>query len=436
MNDSTFYGAPRRFVANGFRSLAPDLLQAFFKDLSLTALTPHMARVQTYFQKEEKRDPFLDELRFLNRAAIVLSLSPDKTRVRALSASEERSRAYRDLLRQWSALGECEAPSLEDLLNTSTRYLARAGITPCGTLFADVKTGFSQNAKEKALSLSLTGTVASLQKKDGAALPAHAALLFLPMAKEELSPFLEENGRYGVTPIALVGKEGVLPHLLKTNGVTLDVTAAEDATEEIPSTIATNGLLFAAPEAALPTLFATQHPIRLLGTLSQTGKLFAVRGGIVQTAPTLDFLRSLTTESYKEITCTEQFSSLPAPLFVSNDETILGGIECEANADLALLSLAVAAVREGADLSRCTLCALLEYPEGESDTSLGDAAALALGWHRATSELTLPSARNAVLSTAVEKVRLSLFLAAKKGEPREIVTPTDWQAARDIFFAK
>ena len=423
-----------------FCTMDPTALGVLAARVPLSYLLPHLPRVQHYYRTQEHRDPCYFELRLLEALAANADRSPNAVRVSSLTASEELLRIFRDACHKWEVLGEHTPPSLYDLLGISGRYLSRAGITPHYTaLRAAPHAQYALTpSTDGALTLSLTGATATLSPATMPPLPKCGALLLFSPTENACAAYTDLlTVHKELVPVAAVGSEGVLPHLLATDGATLDLTPFMDETaSEIPPSLGAHTLLLAAPEQALPTLFAKGLPLALLGTLNQTKKLtFLYRGGTL-TAPSLPFLRMLRTERAQN--ATEYVKSAPSvpttPRITENEHTLLGGIDTCTDSENSVLTLATALVRRGAMLEESSLSAVLECPTHATPSSVGAALSLILGFHRAACELTLPTAHSALLATDVDVPRLSLFLATKKGEARLIQSPTSWQEARDIFY--
>lgn len=425
-----------------FCMMDADALRTVATDLSLSALVPHLPRIQHYYRTQEHRDPFRFELCLLEAVAAHAKRAPSALRISSLTAHEELLRAFRDACRQWEVLGERIPPSLYDLMRISGRYLARTGITPPHAAFR--ATTHAQHALTPtgsgALTLSLSGTTATVSPAPLPPLPqAGVLLLFSPAAHAAAAyaDFVAEHAHLGISPIAAIGSEGVLPHLLATNGATLDLTPfMEEDAAKLPVSLGAHTLLLAAPEGSLQALFSRGLPLSLLGTLNQTKRLAFVYSGQTLTAPTLGLLRTLREERVQSVTYTakSEEGTVPLPRITESEDTLLGGIETCTDSANAVLALATELARRGAIFTDCSACALLEYPTSTGEEHIGRALALVLGLHRATCELALPTASVSLLSSDVDKPRLSVFLAAQKGAPHPMETPTDWQDARDHFY--
>ncbi len=412
--------------------------------ISLASLVPHLARVQQYYRMQEHRDPCYFELRLLEALATHALRTPHTVRISSLTANEDQLRIFRDACRDWNVLGEHTPPSLGDLLAVSGRYLARAGITPYyPSLHSATHEQFALAASDdSALTLSLASTAATLSRSRAPLMPRSGVLLlFTPTdaknAAAAYTDLLAAHRSLGLCPVAAVGNEGILSHLLATGGATLDLTPfMDEESTEIPTSLGAHALLLAAPEQALPTLFAKGLPIALLGTLNQTKKLTFLYRGNTLTAPTLGFLRSLYTERMQNVTGTA--NSTPdadlTPRITEDESTLLGGIEVCKDSAHAVLTLATELVRCGAQLTDSALSVVLQCPAHATDTCMSEALSLVLGFHRAACELVLPTAHHALLTADVDVPRLSVFLAAKKGAPYPMEFPGNWQDARDHFY--
>ncbi len=408
---------------------------ALASEHALSSLRPYFARVAHHYRFGERRDPFLHELRFLDGLAAILQNAPQTVRVCALSGEAEQLRVFRDLCRMREALGKENYPTLEDLVQTSGEYLARAGITPhredlvaLPNAHAALHPAFVRDV------LSTSHASATLSTIERARIPNVGVLLAYTPAQgtdtaTAFASFLSEHRALGVTPIAPIGAKGALPHLLHTGGVMLDVK-----TSELTACLFPHSLLFTAPEGALATLFSKGLPIALLGKLTPTGMLRVLCGGALRFSAPLTLLRTLCADRVLSIACAADCGTFDAPVINDTNGTLLGGTVAEGNVEGAILSLVSALAKRGGDFRHATASVLLECPTHATTDVLSHVMPLLLALHRATAELSLPILRASLFSCDVAKPRLCVFLAVKKGEPREIASITDWQSARDILY--
>ena len=422
-----------------FCVMSADEWDALAREHDWHALHPLFARVAHYYRFGERRDPCLYELRFLNDFAALRASNPALLRIHTLVGDAEQSRVFRDVCRMREALGKTDYPSLMQLMQTSFEYLSRAGITPHRNdlmVLPNAKAALHPAFKKGVVSTSCASAV--LSKKKPTPTPSVGVLLaYTPDDATDLAityaTFAAEHASLGVTPIAPVGKEGVLPHLLHTNGVLLDVPTAS-ADGELGARLFANCLLFTAPESALSSLFGKGLPISLVGKLTPSGTLRVLCGGTSFISLSLSLLRSLCVERALNVSAARDKGTFASPVVQVEHNTVFGAITATGTVEGAILTLASEVVRHGGDLTACTLGALLETPCGNAEEALSRVMPLLLGLHRATAELSLPVATATLSSCDEGEARLSIFLAAKKGEARDIVTPTTWQNARNTLY--
>ena len=429
----------QRFCLMGAEELA-----ATASSIPLSHLVPHLPRVQQYYRTQEYRDPRVFELRFLDAIAALHNRLPVGIHVSALTAEEEQLRIFGDVCRMCNELGDKTPPTLYDVMRTSGRYLTRSGITPRYTVLRAMPT--AQYAlldnRENALSLSLESVTATLSPASVTTHQGEGVLLALPATSEaradaEYAAFLAANRTRDLRPLGATGESGALSTLITLSGVTLDMTAQMDEeADALPLALAPHSLLFVAPEVCVATLFESAPSLSLLGTLNKTGRIAFVFRGETLTSFDLRMLQSLRVQYATKIVigASTPHKENAIPSLTEDDDVLLGGIStCDDGAQSTLL-LATELVRRGARLDYSALSVVLEYPTTAADTHIGDAFALVLGLHRATCELVLPTSHCALVAANVERPRLSIFLAAKKGEPHPMEHPKDWQDARDHFY--
>lgn len=440
-------GAFTPIMVRNFCLLDPASLKGVCADLSLSALVPYLARTQQYFRLRELRDPFVHELLFLERLAAALREDPAAIRVSSVHATDGELRAFGDMLSKWQTLGKATPPSLLDMMQLGSQYLARSGIKadPLLPLFATASDKLAARAGVDAAAgaLRLGNVTATLSPGTESPFPMRGAALLLSAGDAQDAPalyssFLDSYRQYGITPIAAVGNEGVFPHLLSCPGIAISVPGiASGMGVDIPDVRhGANSLLFTAPEHLVPALFATGAPITLLGSLMPTGRIRISMNARDFTSPELSFLRSLQAVRVCTLTAKEPAAcDTPTPALTKHSDTVLGGLCVSGRSDEALLCLAGDVYCAGGDLTRCALSAVLELPFGADTKELGTALGLVFGLHRAVCELTLPMASAQLARADIPAPRLSMFLAAgRSSTPRTNERPYDMQAARALFF--
>ena len=435
-----------RLTVRDFPLLGPNDLQAVAADLELTLPLPALVRCQHAFGVRERRDPTVGELRFLGAVAKLWRTLPTSAYIGEIDAGEEEVRVWRDICRKRAELCDDALPTLADVMDVAPRYLARAGFpAEEKRLFCGRTAETAANAAAPEIALTLGAVTAAVADRPApSAFPRAALLLLSPTGNapfaDEIRAFFTALPDLPLTPLALPGAEGMLPHLLRPDGVTLDTAAIPgfDAAKG-PAGLAEVGrdaLLLAAPEGALGTLFASGAPLSLIGTTAPTGRM-QIRHG-VETTLSLDLSLIRSMQIMHTVTLTPAYApeiAPSAPVFAETADKLLGGTAVEGEAEAAVLALATEAFRRGADLTRATLTAALETPIGH--TGADRALRLSMGLHRAVAELTLPVAAPRLLSTAGGTPRLSVFLCAPKGPARgEIAAPADFVEARTLFYGE
>ncbi len=441
--NSTFDCFAERVPIPRFCLFGKEALDALCREYALDNLCPLLPRLQQYFRMREHRDPFLHELLFLEQLAAHFAGIPQAVRVVSVGGDAQSVQTFADLCAKWSTLGESSPPSFLQMMEVAGRYLARAGITPCvdvPTVGTHEQMVLVQKDAPDATQLKLEHATATLGRHAPVRLPTRGVLLLLTPTKdapftEECTAFLAATSPLGVKPVAVVGEEGVLVHLLHTGGAMLDLTvlAADAAPLEIPLSAGRHSLLLVAPEQAVPSLFDGERPLSLIGSLTPGERLTVLRGGAELLALDFSLLRGFYEPRPLALHCAPDVPADAVCTFAEHGDTLLGGVSVERDASGALLALATDAWCRGADLGGAALSVLLECPAGNAATA-ERALPLLLGLHRASAELTLPVVRSSLAVSKDVTPRLSLFLSAKKGTPREATLPQNWQAARDLFF--
>ena len=419
-----------------FCLMSEEQWDALAKEHALTALRPHCAHVAHHYRFFEHRDPTFFELHFLGTLADTLSHDPRTVHVASLSGDAAQLRVFSDVCRMRQTLMAADAPTLAELMQASSAYLVRAGITPhhadlvalphahaalhpaFGADALTIAHASATRTTNSATCIPNVGVLLAYTPTDGADIPASYAA------------FVAEHRALGVAPIAPVGEEGILPHLLRTNGVILDLPSkTEHSACLFPHT-----LLLTAPEGALPTLFAKALPITLLGKLTPSGMLRMLCGGTLQLSLPLSLLRTLRAEHYLALHTVTDEGTYEAPVLQETPATLLGGVSATGDVANATLALVSELARAGGDFTHCTASPLLLCPAYATDDVIARTIPLLLGWHRAAAELSLPSLSATVFPCDMQAPTFSLFLAVKKGTERKIETPKDWQSARNALY--
>ena len=441
-NTAEFY----RMTVTNFRSLDPQTFSAIKGDLGLCLTLDALQYICRYYAAREGRDPTVGELCFLDALAQTLCSMPDALRIKDVSGEENATRSFRDILRKREQLASSNAPTLPELMDTLPRYLARSGFTAandrvyCATS-AELATRCQGTPPTLVLELAHTAA-ALLPTPKPTYLEKTVLALLAPTGN---APFSTEIAQLLCAPeasylsaLALTGAEGILPHLLKCNGVQLDTAKLQgfdpDKGPAMLTKLGTNALLLCIAPQALPALLAYTPALTPLGTLTQSNRLQLHHGVQPILSLEMPLLRSLKKPHELTLTITPDVAAtLPTPSLVQNSDTLLIGLELESNAAEGLAALAGAAYQNGADLRHCTLCEVLELPFGNAK-ALPLALSLLLGAHRAAAELLLPMGDRRILCTQSNTPRLSLFLTAPRREARTVEIPHDFAAARALYY--
>ena len=439
-----------RMTVLNFRMMDATTLQALASDLSL-ALTPTaLFHTQQYFAMREGRDPTVGELRFLNALARTLYHSPYSIRMAAASGDEELSRALLDLSHKRASLFATPDPTLLEALGTAGEFLQHSGVFPYTDLFyADTAGGLAAACRAQTLTLvaELAHTSAAILRQPPQIPPSHGMLLLLSPGGErpfatEISLFLAHVRELAITPIALIGAEGILPHLLSFGGVALDLAAIEgyDPTRA-PSQLLGLGegkLLLLCEEKDIAALRGAPPQLATIGALTHSGRLQLREGLTLPVSMELAFLQYFGAQRpfSPELKRPEKLN--PSLAFAQNADELLLGAEIEGDAESALLLFATKAFEKGAALDRAVFSTALLLPAEPTPDILNTAFSQLAGFHRACCELTLPSVHNRlILDGTLSSPVLAVWLAAAKVAPREgVATPQDWESARQLFFGK
>lgn len=402
----------------------------------LTALRPHFAHLAHHYRFFEHRDPTFLELHFLCALADTLSHDPRALHVASLSGDAAQLRVFSDVCRMRQTLLTKDAPTLAELMQASSAYLARAGITPhCADLVALPHVHAALHPAFGADALTTSHASATRTAKCATRIPSVGVLLaFTPSDGADIAAsyaaFVAEYRALGITPIAPVGCEGILPHLLRSGGAILDLPSAT----ELAACLFPHTLLLAAPEGALPALFAKALPITLLGKLTPNGMLRVLCGGTLQLSLPLSLLRTLRAERYLSLHTVADTGTYEAPVLQEGTNTLLGGISATGDVENAVLALVREMARVGGDFTHGTASPVLMCPTYATDDVIARTIPLLLGWHRAAAELSLPALPATVFPCDVQAPTFSLFLATKKGEARHIELGANWQSARNALY--
>lgn len=436
----------RQTVLN-FRFLDPNSLAALRADLGLKLPPALLLRCREHFRLREGRDPTVGELRFLDAYVSVWRTLPGAVAIADAQGSEEDRRVLADLKRKCDTLekeGVRLSHTVTNLVEVCGRYLARSGIPP---YHRDLRCGHSAElaalcpADTKAPVIECIDTAATLLKEDAAQqVPYPVPVLLLPTGRE---PFAMETARFfathrgwGLKPVAAPLDEGLFPHLAAfSNGLFLDASIyrsydpVRGAASLLP--LGCRCLLFLAPHQALPQLFAEGAPIAPCGALNGSRRLVIGHGSETLLSLSFELLQDL--RYAREVTpiLPARNEQIQAKKITEQSGTLLGGVTCTGGCAHAVLTLLGEAAAKGIDLRRITLSSALELPAAQEDGAAG-ALPHVLDLHRVCAELSLPSCNHRQLLRAdLAEPRMTVFLAAEHGAPREADFAAAWQAAAD-----
>ncbi|MBQ3483311.1 MAG: hypothetical protein IJA78_03960 [Clostridia bacterium] len=424
-------------TVHNFRNLTPQELSHLCAELGLWMNEQERVLCRDYYRTRKERDPTVWELKFLDRFLAACHAQPSVPAARELiTENTDYARAWLDIARQRRELGQTGAPTLSALASTCGTYLSRAGIVPRDTsLFCGRTAELAARCAGKAPTLMLDlGGVAAARVPQPMPRPA-AATLLLALAPTGNEPFFAEITRFlathrarGVYALCTTVASDLLPRLLGLNGLVLDAGKLPEGTGEL--------LLLLAPEAAIPTLFATGAPLTLLGSTDDSGRLVVREGAAVRASSDLRFLRDLA--SVRHLLCVTAHNMTPPapafPQFTENAHTHLGGVRTESGAERALLTLLCELMIRGARTAHATLCAVLELPRAADTQALSAALVLLLELHRVTAELSLPSQSVRVITAPCEHPTLSVFVSAPVATCRADAAAAFQKAAAERDF--
>ena len=443
MNYNAYEAEKSRQTVFNFGIFDGNALTALKRDLSLSLSPEAMLLCRDHFRIWERRDPTVGDLRFLDALSALWQDLPDTAAIDAPTFEvSEDSRVYSDMLRKADALSP--APHhLPFLMNVAGQYLSRCGMPPhhehlrCShtTELAALYCSTSP-----ALSLTLDGVAATLTPApEASSIPHKAICLLFPTGN---APFANEAARFfashraiGLTPIAAPLDEGIFPHLLKLGGSNLDVSAFADYRPDIGAAsllpFGKNTVLFLAPEAALPHLYAERVPFVCCGMQSGIECLQIHRGGELLLSLSTRLLHALRPCRSVCPTVGAHNEREAARALGASDKTVLGGITATGGCEQTLLSLIGELAERGADLSHATATAVLELPPmQDAHAVVSGALPLVLDYHRVLSELALPSHHHKqIVRNELTEPKLSVFIAADQQAKVDADFAAKWHSA-------
>lgn len=410
------------YTVNNFRNLGTPELARLCAELGLSMTEQERVLCREQYRLREGRDPTVWELRFLDRFIATCHAQASTLCAKELrTQNEDYVRAWKDVARQRREMAQADIPSLGALASTCGAYLARAGIGPRDTrLVCDTTAALAARCAGVRPTLLLDlGGIAAMHLPPAPPRPTNATVILTlsPTGNEsfaaEIERFFIAHRAPGISALCVCAACDLLPHLLSLNGITLDVDKLPEGEGE--------QLLLLAPEAAIPTLFATGAPLTLLGTCNTSGRLLLCEGTAMRTSQDIGFLRRLASVRHMLSATVESTApcTIAAPQIVENASMRLGGTRTEEGLQHALLALLCALGARGTRLSRATLCSVLELPRAADASALNAALPLLLELHRTTAELAIPALPARVITAACERPALSVFLSAPCAKPTE-----------------
>ena len=425
------------------------MLEAFNTQCALKLPFSVLQRIVRHFGQVEKRDPSLCELRFLRALLADRRRSADSLYLDDYQPSDPtQARALADALRMHRTLMQATPESkltLSRLLGTVSAYLARADLLAQNDTLAWQKAVLVRDFSGKTAPVCGDMTVAPLASATNLSRDQRILLCLTPTDPEgfdqELTAFLEATQSLPVHLHAVVGVEGLVPHLFAFDrAVSLNLAAlralAPDAPLESLLSLRTPCALLVTNESSLPELFRVGNALSLCGTLGEGNSVTFYRGAQRLAAfdkSVLNCLRVLR----------KPFAQAPAPASATilsqtldeRSDALVATLCAEGTCTDALLALLGELAEKGADFTALssTLCLSLP-PVDLAGSALANALVLALDYHRVAAELSLPSANNTCIM-AQNSPRLHLYFAVKRGASRPDTFRAEWAdaaAARDF----
>lgn len=431
----------RQTVLN-FRFFDQEAMRTTARDLSLLLTERELFVLRDHFRTYEQRDPSVGELQFFSGAMRLWRRSPDSIEIARISGDDEQTRVWRDICRMREALPKAPA-TLTALMDTAAAYMARGGILPYhGTLCCDDAAEISLRAVKMPATPALRlGAVSAFLDCSEPARCGHTDLLVLLRPTESEPPeetavrFLTRQSNLALTPIALVGEEGMLPHLLALGkGFILDLfpfTAPEECTASSALTVGQGTLLFRTSAEALHRLYEAGEPVIACGVPSELPCVQIRHGSDVHLSVSSVLFAALGSIRSLSIDLPPTREERLALRVAETNGTLLGGVAVRGGCAEGVLALIGDMLQRGADPDRMTLTAALELPYVEKQSKpVADALPCVTELHRLTAELMLVCHRPQTISRAKQTdPLLTVFVCAERKEPRAEDFSKAWQDA-------
>ena len=423
------------------RFMSDDLLEVFNTQCHLNFPLRVLSRIMRHFNQVERRDPSLYELRFLRAMLDDRRRSPSSVYLDDYTpADQTQARILADALRMHRALSQATPGTkltLPRLLNTAAEYLSRAGVLPRNEKITWTPIALApQNAP-------VCGDMALIEneKQSGITAEQHVLLCFTPtnpaQLDEELNDFLDAANGTSVRLHAVVGAQGILPHLFSLEGnvslnlAALSVLPADAPLDSLLAPVSPFALLVS-DEQTLPTLFATSQRLSVCGSRKEGNCVSFYRGAqrlACFEKSILSCLNVLRKPSATEEDRTDHVPTVLSQEIIEKPDTLCATLCVKDGCLEPLLALLGELAEKGADFTAhsCTLC--LNLPTVDlAGKVIADALPLALEWHRVAAELSLTSINNLCIPCE-NSTRLHLYFESKRKAPRPEGFGQAWSAA-------
>ncbi len=450
----------------GFSTYTPEQVEKMRKALQLSLSHEQLRYCASYYQGNAKRDPFIDELRMLDRIANHASVPMLATApIELVTEDAALAQTYADLMSKRRTLyptkrTPCAFGEIFTILNEALR---RAGKVP---LTKNAVTLWS-TADQQVLSNEATPSICSpngrFRLTEHTVLHTDAAkndfwAILLPFGarshaeKKDADARLIKDCAGYIKQTVTVQSAGLMEVLLQVaDGLWIDLSYLSQAGEEVPLSVMTdfyeghhlirmsgenvNRAMQAAKELSLRI-----QPFAMV--MSDSRFVFANKKEELFSLETA-FLRSLPRLRTVSLTLADGGGVTPSPIahaplsaavcaylshsdeVVSEDVLQIEGTlhaTASASADAGVFGTAMRTVlapllslaASGCDLNTKRLSACIELPQEITDEkAVGEAFSLALGVYRVLAELALPlCATRVVCSQAAKKAELTVFASA------------------------
>lgn len=448
-------------TVHGFCSFSAPQLRELAERLGIHISEQGLSVCQQYFRLTEMRDPTAEELILLDSyAAHFFGAGVENTLLEIQTKDPESTRIHQDICRMRTALFARETTlTLPDIMDTCNEYLDRAGRTPLqDRLFCGSKAEVTAKVHGARPTLRLDLPAASAVIKAPLATRRRTTperplialdLSKMPREDDGTARFLDAFAAIPLQTVAVIGEEGLLPHLTAIpRGIALDAQAlgAFDAKTDAfsPAALCRNTVLFAAPPHAVAELLASEYPVRVIGKLLASDRINVYWGNSQLISLHRPFLKRWQVQRTRSVAVLTATGTADAISLTGDSTDLLAGITT-ATGDLSpLLALIKESLAAGADPERATLGAVLSLPYG-NEAALSGALSLLFSYHRFTAELALPTACHRIIAIpAHTEPSLTVFLAARRAAaptPQEMealdraIGEQDFAAIRRILYA-